>query len=156
MHWWSGDISAHEGIETNMRTTLSQSNNFSLYTVFVFCGFVLSRKTKQQLTSQAESALSSMSAICSLSTMKCVYLGFFIVKTSLSFLNVLTYYSNKGSKQCDCGPFPHQDININMSYLLSRVIMSSEALSEEGARASSDLTHPSIFKQFRTSRSFLL
>ena len=107
MHWWSGDISACEGIETNLRTTLSQSNNFSLYTVFVFCGCALSRKTKQQLTSQAESALSSMSAIYSLSTMKCVYLGFFIVKTSLSLLNILTYYTNKGSKQCDCGPFPH-------------------------------------------------
>lgn len=112
MHWWSGDISARERIETNLRSTLSQPNNFSLYTVFVFCGCGLSRKTRQQLTSQAESALSSVSAICSLSTMKCVYMGFFIVKTSLSLLNVLTYYTNKGSKQCDCGPFSHQEINI--------------------------------------------
>ena len=80
--------------------------------MFVFCGCGLSRKTKQQLTWQAESALSSMSAICSLSTVKCVYLGFLIVKISLSLLNVLTYYSNKGSKQCDCGPFPHQKKNI--------------------------------------------
>ena len=35
MHWWSGDISVREGIETNLRSTLSQPNNFSLYTVFV-------------------------------------------------------------------------------------------------------------------------
>ena len=33
---WSGDISAREGIETNLCSTLSQPNNFSLYTVFVF------------------------------------------------------------------------------------------------------------------------
>ena len=29
------DISVLEGIETNLRSTLSQPNNFSLYTVFV-------------------------------------------------------------------------------------------------------------------------
>ena len=79
MQWWFGDISTHEGIETNLRTTLSQPNNFSLYTVFVFCGCSLSRETKQQLTSRVESALSSMLAIRSFSTMKCVLFGLFFI-----------------------------------------------------------------------------
>ena len=104
MHWWVGDISARDGIETNLCSTLSQPNNFSLYTVFVF--WMWSFKENKAATYFA-GRVCFVVYVCHMffiSTMKCVYLGFFIVKTSLSLLN--------GSKQCDCGSLPHQGINI--------------------------------------------